>query len=41
VFLFGIGLVVMYFFSVTLVAASAAATLFSLSGLYRSMTGVP
>jgi hypothetical protein len=41
VFLFGIGLVVMYFFSVTLVAASAAATLFGLSALYRSMTGVP
>ena len=41
VFLFGIGLVVMYFFSVTLVAASAAATLFSLSALYQSMTGVP
>ncbi len=41
VFLFGIGLVVMYFFSVTLVAASAAATLFGLSALYQSMTGVP
>jgi hypothetical protein len=41
VFLFGIGLVVMYFFSVTLVAASAAATLFGLSTLYRSMAGVP
>ncbi len=41
VFLFGIGLVVMYFFSVTLVAASAAATLFSLSALYQSMAGVP
>ena len=41
VFLFGIGLVVMYFFSVTLVAASAAATLFGLSALYRSLTGVP
>src|SRR5687768_11167453 len=41
VFLFGIGLVVMYFFSVTLVAASAAATLFGLSALYQSLTGVP
>jgi hypothetical protein len=41
VFLFLIGLVVMYFFSVTLVAATAAATLFGLSALYRSMTGVP
>jgi hypothetical protein len=41
VFLFGIGLVVMYFFSVTLVAASAAATLFGLSAFYQSMTGVP
>jgi len=40
-FLFGIGLVVMYFFSVTLVASSAAATLFGLSALYRSLTGVP
>ena len=41
VFLFGIGLVVMYFFSVTLVSASAAATLFGLSAVYRAMTGVP
>ena len=41
VFLFLIGLVVMYFFSVTLVAASAAATLFGLSALYRATTGVP
>jgi hypothetical protein len=40
-FLFGIGLIVMYFFSVTLVSASAAATLFGLSALYRAMTGVP
>jgi hypothetical protein len=41
VFLFLIGLVVMYFFSVTLVAASAAAVLFGLSALYSSLTGVP
>ena len=40
-FLFGVGLVVMYFFSVTLVAASAAAVLFGLSALYASLTGVP
>jgi hypothetical protein len=31
----------MYFFSVTLVAASAAAVLFGLSALYSSLTGVP
>jgi len=41
VFLFFVGLVVMYFFSVTLVAASAAAVLFGLSALYANMTGVP
>jgi hypothetical protein len=41
VFLFAIGLVVMYFFSVTLVSASAAATLFGLSAMYRATTGVP
>ena len=41
VFLFLVGLVVMYFFSVTLVAASAAAVLFGLSALYASLTGVP
>jgi hypothetical protein len=40
-FLFGIGLVVMYFFAITLVAASAAATLFGLSALYSAITGVP
>jgi hypothetical protein len=40
-FLFVVGLVVMYFFSVTLVAASAAATLFALSALYASTAGVP
>lgn len=40
-FLFGVGLVVMYFFSITLVAASAAATLFGLSAVYWAMTGTP
>jgi hypothetical protein len=39
--LFLVGLVVMYFFSITPVAASAAATLFGLSALYWSLTGVP
>ena len=41
VFLFLAGLVVMYFFSITLVAAAAAATLFGLSALYSSTAGVP
>jgi hypothetical protein len=41
VFLFFIGLVVMYFFSVTLVAASAAAVLFGWSAIYAMATGVP
>ncbi len=41
VFLFAVGLVVMYFFSVTLVAASAAAVLFGLSAFYSASTGVP
>lgn len=40
-FLFLIGLVVMYFFSITLVAASAAIVLFGLSALYSAVTGVP
>ncbi len=40
-FLFLVGLVVMYFFSVTLVAASAAVVLFGLSALYSAITGVP
>jgi len=39
--LFLIGLVVMYFFSITYVTASAAATLFGLSALYGAVTGVP
>ena len=40
-FLFLIGLVVMYYFSLTLIAASAAAILFALSALYATVTGVP
>jgi hypothetical protein len=40
-FLFLGGLVVMYFFSITLVAALAAATLFGLSAGYAAVTGVP
>ena len=39
-FLFCLGLIAMYFFSVTLVAGVAAATLFGLSALYTSQTGV-
>lgn len=41
VFLFAIGLIVMYFFAVTPVSATAAATLFGLSALYFSINGVP
>lgn len=40
-FLFLIGLVVMYFFSITLVAGMAAITLFGLSALYSATAGVP
>ena len=40
-FLFLVGLTVMYFFSITLVAGSAAAVLFGLSALYAGSTGVP
>lgn len=40
-YLFLGGLVVMYFFSITLIAASAAAVLFGLSALYYAVTGVP
>ncbi|MDE0476157.1 MAG: RnfABCDGE type electron transport complex subunit D [Gammaproteobacteria bacterium] len=39
--LFGLGLVVMYFFRVTLVSGLAAAALFGLSALYGAATGVP
>src|SRR5690606_28809589 len=41
VYLFCLGLVVMYFFSITLVAASAAAVLFLLSGIYYAIFDVP
>ena len=40
-FLFLTGLVVMYFFSITLVAGSAAIVLFGASALYAAVTGVP
>jgi hypothetical protein len=40
-YLFLVGLVVLYFFSVTLVTASAAAVLMGLSALYTSLNGVP
>ena len=40
-FLFLIGLVAMYAFSITLVAGSAAIVLFGLSALYSTVTGVP
>ena len=39
--LFLTGLVVMYFFAITPVTASAAATLFGASALYGALTGVP
>ena len=39
--LFLIGLVVMYFFAITTVTASAAATLFAASAIYAGITGVP
>ncbi len=39
--LFLVGLVVMFFFAITPVAATAAATLFGLSGIYGFLTGVP
>ena len=40
-FLFALGLVVMYFFSITLVAGTSAAVLFGLSALYFGWEGVP
>ena len=40
-FLFLIGLIVMYFFSITLVAGMAAISLFALSALYNATAGVP
>ncbi len=40
-FLFLVGLIVMYLFSITLVAGTAALALFGLSALYSATTGVP
>ena len=40
-FLFLAGLVVMYFFSITLVAGSAAVVLFGTSAAYSAVTGIP
>ena len=40
-YLFLLGLIVMYFFSVTLVSGAAAIVLFGLSAFYTSLTGVP
>lgn len=40
-FLFIIGLIVMYFFSITLVAGMAAISLFALSAIYSAVSGVP
>lgn len=40
-FLFLVGLIVMYFFSITLVAGMAAITLFAISTVYSASTGVP
>jgi hypothetical protein len=40
-YLFLVGLVVMHFFSITLIAGTAAVMLFGLSALYASVTGVP
>jgi hypothetical protein len=39
--LFLVGLIVMYFFSITLVAGAAAAVLFAGSAVYSAVTGVP
>lgn len=41
VYLFAVGLVVMYFFSITLIAGTAAAVLFALSAIYATAAGVP
>ena len=40
-YLFLLGLIVMYFFSITLIAGSAAAVIFGLSALYSAWTGIP
>lgn len=41
VYLFATGLIVMYFFSITLIAGTAAAALFALSAIYYAVAGVP
>lgn len=41
VYLFAVGLVVMYFFSITMIAGTAAVVLFVLSATYAGITGVP
>jgi hypothetical protein len=41
VYLFLLGLILMHRFSITLVVGSSAVTLFALSALYSSLTGVP
>jgi hypothetical protein len=41
VYLFATGLIVMYFFSITLIAGTAAAVLFGLSAIYSAIAGVP
>lgn len=41
VYLFAVGLIVMYFFSIALIAGTAAAVLFALSAIYSAATGVP
>jgi len=40
-YLFAVGLIVMYFFSITLIAGTAAAVLFGSSALYFAATGTP
>jgi hypothetical protein len=40
-YLFTVGLIVMYFFSITLIAGTAAAVLFGSSALYFAVTGTP
>ena len=40
-YLFAVGLVVMYFFKITLVSGAAAMTLFGFSALYAAVAGVP
>lgn len=40
-YLFAVGLIVMYFFKITLVSGAAAMTLFGFSALYAAIAGVP